>query len=71
MQLKTILGYQEVTEIVEEGFLVHTTDATDVQKALYKENKKKDCKATFLLHQCVDAKHFEKIASAATSWEAW
>ena len=42
MQMKTILGYQEVTEIVEEGFLVHTTDATDVQKALYKEKEEKE-----------------------------
>ena len=49
VQMKAILGYQEVTEIVEEGFLVHITDAIDVQKALYKENKKKDCKETFLV----------------------
>jgi len=26
---------------------------------------------TFLLHQCVDAMHFEKIAGVATSKEAW
>jgi len=36
-----------------------------------KKNKKKDCKATFLIHQCVDEAHFEKIAGAATSQEAW
>jgi len=31
----------------------------------------RDCKAMCLLHQCVDIHHFEKIAGAATSKEAW
>nr|KYP66838.1 Retrovirus-related Pol polyprotein from transposon TNT 1-94 [Cajanus cajan] len=69
--MKAILGYQEVAEIVEEGYPTLTKDSTDAQKALYRENKKKDCKATFLIHQCVDEAHFEKIAGAATSQEAW
>jgi len=69
--MKAILGYQEVAKIVEEGFSVHTTDATDVQKALCKEYEKKDYKATILLQQCVDVAHFEKITGAATSREVW
>ncbi|RDX99264.1 hypothetical protein CR513_17703, partial [Mucuna pruriens] len=28
--------------------------ATEVQRAVYKESKKKDCKALFLIHQCVE-----------------
>ncbi|KHN13960.1 hypothetical protein glysoja_043155, partial [Glycine soja] len=44
---------------------------TEAQKALYIENKKKNCKATVLIHQCVDDAHFEKIAGAATSRETW
>ena len=47
VQMKMILGYQEVTEIVEEGYPMLTKDSTDAQKVLHKENKKKDCKATF------------------------
>ena len=69
--MKVILGYPEVTEIVKEGYLTFTEDSTDAQKALHNKNKKKDCKATFLIHQCVDEAHFEKIAGAATSQEAW
>lgn len=36
-----------------------------------KENKKKDCKETFLIHQCVDEAHFGKIAGPAILQEAW
>nr|KYP33866.1 hypothetical protein KK1_045246 [Cajanus cajan] len=71
MQMKAILGYQEVAEIVEEGYPTLIKDSTDAQKAFHRENKRKDCKATFLIHQCVDEAHFEKIAGAATSQEAW
>ncbi|XP_028184889.1 uncharacterized protein LOC114371738 [Glycine soja] len=69
--MKAILGYQEVAEIVEEGYPTITKGSTEAQKALYIENKKKNCKATVLIHQCVDDAHFEKIAGAATSRETW
>ena len=65
--MKAILSYQEVAEIVEEGYPMLIEDSTDAQKVLHKENKKKDCKATFLIHQCVDEAHFEKITGVATS----
>ncbi|XP_019432576.1 PREDICTED: uncharacterized protein LOC109339571 [Lupinus angustifolius] len=38
---------------------------------MHKENKKKDCKAMFLLHQCVEEAHFEKLSGAENSKEAW
>jgi len=42
-----------------------------VQRAAYKENKKKDCKALFYIQQNVDNQHFEKISKATRSKEAW
>ena len=69
--MKAFLGYQEVAKIVEKGYPTLTEDSTDAQKALHKENKKKDRKATFPIHQCVDEAHFEKIAGTATSQEVW
>ncbi|XP_019455037.1 PREDICTED: uncharacterized protein LOC109356156 [Lupinus angustifolius] len=71
VQMKAILGYQEATKIIEEGFLDLPENPTEVQMQSYKENKKKDCKVMFILHQCVDEVYFEKIAGAATSKEAW
>jgi len=39
-----------------------------VQKAVLAE---KDSKALFLIHQCIDDSHFEKIQNASTAKEAW
>ena len=69
--MKSILGYQEVIEVVEEGFHVLSEKAIDVEKVLFKQNKKKDCKVSILIHQCVDEAHFEKIAGATTSNDVW
>ncbi|XP_019438858.1 PREDICTED: uncharacterized protein LOC109344549 [Lupinus angustifolius] len=68
IQMSAIMGFQEVSEIVEDGIADLTTEA---QRVLYKESKKKDCKAMFLLHQCVDEAHFEKIVEARSTKEAW
>ena len=67
VQMKAIMGYQEVAEIVEEVYPTNTEGSTEAQKVLYRENKKKDCKAIVLIHQCINDAHFEKIAGAATS----
>jgi len=52
--MKAIFGYQNVAEIVEECYPKYFTTA---QKTLNKENKRKDCKTTFLIHyshQCYE-----------------
>ncbi|XP_019427161.1 PREDICTED: uncharacterized protein LOC109335483 [Lupinus angustifolius] len=41
------------------------------QKKIYKENKRKDCKAMFLLQQCVNEVYFEKISGVENSKETW
>lgn len=46
-------------------------DAIEDEKTEYKEAKKKDYKAQFILRQCVDPVHFEKISVASTAKEAW
>jgi len=69
--MKAIVGYEEVAKIVEDRFLVLEKTSTEERKTAYKENKKKDCKATFLIHQCTDEAHLEKIVGTATSKKAW
>ncbi|XP_019415157.1 PREDICTED: uncharacterized protein LOC109326544 [Lupinus angustifolius] len=71
VQMKALMGYQKVDEIVEQGFQPLIEGGTEEQRRMHKENKKKDCKAMFLLHQCVDEAHFEKISGAENSKEAW
>lgn len=69
--MKVIFAYQEVQEVVDEGYPSLVEGATEAQRAVHRENKKKDNKALFFIHQCIDNAHFEKIASAKTSHEAW
>lgn len=61
VKMEAILGYQELLEIMKDG----------VQEKDEAANKKKDCKARCLLHQCVDTMNFEKISKARTIKEAW
>ncbi|XP_019434666.1 PREDICTED: uncharacterized protein LOC109341265 [Lupinus angustifolius] len=65
------MGFQEISEIVELGYPQLEANSTKQQRLAHKENKRKDCKAMCLPHQCVDVAHFEKIASAQSSQEAW
>ncbi|KAK2388316.1 hypothetical protein QL285_062010 [Trifolium repens] len=48
-----------------------TENANEEQRTTFREAKKKDNKALFLIHQCVDSKVFEKIADAENSKDAW
>ena len=70
--MKVIFGYQGVTEVVEGGVSrAAASSPTEAQKEAHNELKRKDCKALFLIHQCVDNAHFEKIEGAKSSREAW
>ena len=46
-------------------------DAGEAQKSTFRESKKMNCKARFLIHQCVDPQNFAKIASATSAKQAW
>ncbi|XP_019417690.1 PREDICTED: uncharacterized protein LOC109328579 [Lupinus angustifolius] len=46
-------------------------NANEAQWTSYRESKKKDCKALFLIYQCIDGANFERISSAKTTKEAW
>ncbi|XP_019439046.1 PREDICTED: uncharacterized protein LOC109344747 [Lupinus angustifolius] len=71
VQMKVLFGYQEVLEVVQNGVQLVEDDAPEVQQSTSRESKRKDCKALFMIHQCVDESNFEKISSAKTAKEAW
>lgn len=58
--MKVLFGYQDVLEVIKDGVTSLVEAATDAQKAAFKEEKKKDYKALFLIHSCVDGDNFEK-----------
>ncbi|XP_019435858.1 PREDICTED: uncharacterized protein LOC109342302 [Lupinus angustifolius] len=69
IQMKAIFGYQDVADIVEEGFPILEEGATEAHRNAHKQNKKKDYKAICLLHQALDNAHFEKIVGSAIAKE--
>lgn len=66
--MKVLFRYQSVSAIVEEKGYELGQGGTEEQK---EELRKKDDNALFIIHQCVDDMHFEKIQNAATTREAW
>ena len=70
-QIKVVFCYQDLWDLVKEGVATLAEAATDQEKAAHKELKKKDYKALFIIHQCVDADNFEKVSDAESAKEAW
>jgi len=68
--MRSLFGAQDVSDVVQNGYEDLAANATEVQRAAFKENKKKDCKALFYIQQNVDNQHFEKISKATRSKEA-
>ncbi|GAU37412.1 hypothetical protein TSUD_361170 [Trifolium subterraneum] len=69
--MKVIFIVQEADEQVNTILDPLPANATEQQRTTFREAQKKDSKALFLIHQCVDSKVFEKIADATTSKDAW
>jgi len=69
--MKVIFGFQDVLEIVNNGVEALPENPTYVQSNTHREAKKKDYKALFYIHQCVDNKVFEKISDSESSKAAW
>jgi hypothetical protein len=70
-QMKVIFGFQEVEEVVANGVTPLAENATDAQRTEHRALKKKDFKAMFFIHQCVDLINFQKIENASSSKECW
>ncbi|XP_019447220.1 PREDICTED: uncharacterized protein LOC109350438 [Lupinus angustifolius] len=66
IQMKAIFGFQECLDVVKGGMPI-----VDENSVEYREANKRDCKAIFLIHRCVDRANFEKISAASSSKEAW
>src|SRR3954465_3076079 len=71
IQMRVLFGAQDVLDLVTGGYIPVAADATEEQREAQRETKKRDQKALFFIHQCVDVNVFEKIADSMTSKEAW
>ncbi|XP_017431733.1 uncharacterized protein LOC108339095 [Vigna angularis] len=69
--MQAIFGFQDVSEVIEDGLPELGARATEEEKRSYKMEVKLDSKAIFLLYQCVSPKIFNKISKADTAKEVW
>ncbi|GAU44417.1 hypothetical protein TSUD_100640 [Trifolium subterraneum] len=70
-QMKVIFRFQDVLETVINGVAELAANAEEAARTHHHELKKKDAKALFIIHQCVDPNIFEKIIEEETSKGAW
>ena len=75
IQMKALFGYQELSDIVEIGYVEPVNQAavgtlSQVQRDSLRENRK-DKKALYFLYQAVDEIVFEKISGATLAKAAW
>ena len=73
LQMKALLGSQEVWEVVENGHQEPKDigEMTIAQLATLKATRAKDKTALYVLYRAIDESGFEKIANAMFSKEAW
>ena len=76
IQMRALLGTQDVMEIVEDGY--NEPESKEAETALKEDQKtilyterKKDCKARSIIYQGLDEATFAIIFSATTSKEIW
>ncbi|KAK2458009.1 hypothetical protein QL285_005216 [Trifolium repens] len=70
-KMKVVFCYQDMWNLVTEGMSTIADSASDEEKAAHKELKKRDFKALFIIHQCVDPDNFEKVGDCESAKEAW
>jgi hypothetical protein len=69
--MKVLFGYQDVLDVITTVVTPLVEKATASQQATHKEEKKKDYKALFLIHSCVDEDNFEKVGDCDSAKKAW
>nr|XP_004516686.1 uncharacterized protein LOC101512199 [Cicer arietinum] len=69
--MKVLFGYQDVLDMITNGITPLGKEATAAQQAKFKEDKKKDYKALFLINSCVDSDNFEKVGDCDSAKTAW
>ena len=58
-------------DLVIDCYASLAADAMEAHKTTHKAIRKKDQKALFYIHQCVDANVFEKITDSETAKVVW
>jgi len=71
VQMRVLFDYHELWDVVESGVSALDAKATEVQRVALRDQKKKEKKALYLIHQGMNDETFEHIEGATTTNEAW
>jgi hypothetical protein len=70
-QMKVVFRYHGVLDVIQSGVTPLNEAPTETARATHREQMKKDDKAIYFLHQCVDSNVLKKIIEYETAKEAW
>nr|XP_029118029.1 uncharacterized protein LOC114913563 [Elaeis guineensis] len=73
IQMKALLGSQDIWEVVEKGYEEPQDDRAQMaaQRTALVDQRKKDKKTLYFIYQGLDEAGFEKVACATNSKQAW
>ena len=69
--MRVLFEYHELWDVVESGVSALAINATEAQRVAHRDQKKKDNKALYLIHQGMNDETFEQIEGATTASDAW
>ncbi|GAU43445.1 hypothetical protein TSUD_335080 [Trifolium subterraneum] len=69
--MKVVFRYHGVLDVIHSGVTPLNEAPTETARATHREQTKKDDKAIYFLHRCVDSNVLEKIIEYETTKEAW
>jgi len=69
--MRVLFDYHELWDVVKSGVSALADNANEAQRVAHRDQKKKDKKALYLIHQGMNDETFEHIEGATTASEAW
>jgi len=70
VHMRVLFDYHELWDVVESGVSALADNATEAQRVVHRDQKKKDKKDLYLIHQGMNDEMFEQIEGATTASEA-
>lgn len=68
--MRVLFDYHELWDVVESGMSPLANNATEAHRVAHHDQKKKDKKVLYLIHQGMNDETFEQIEGATTASEA-
>ncbi|XP_068504337.1 uncharacterized protein [Phaseolus vulgaris] len=69
--MRVLFDNHELWDAVESGVSALVANATEAQRVAHRDQKNKDNKALYLIHQGMNDETFQEIKGATTVSEAW